>query len=205
MRLRSSSDAQREGNEHRRNGAFPPNHRSHAPHVGRIAQAEILVTDALAARQQAIGELFGRKRRITGDVLEPFRRVARGVLQLEHLELARRLVTSSEAARSEAAAAASASARPMASSIASFVPEPTEKCAVCAASPMSTTFPSIHALVGHAREVQPVAAAQVRAVGHQPVAVQIRREKPFAERERLRRFGADRARAPATSPRGTRR
>jgi hypothetical protein len=29
----------------------------------------------------------------------------------------------------------------MASSMASFVPEPTEKCAVCAASPISTTLP----------------------------------------------------------------
>ncbi len=38
----------------------------------------------------------------------------------------------------------SASRSAMASIIAMRVPEPTEKCAVCAASPMSTTLPADH-------------------------------------------------------------
>ena len=99
----------------------------------------------------------------------------------------------------------SASASPIASSIASFVPEPTEKCAVCAASPISTTFSCTQRCVADAREVQPIAAAQVRAIGHQPVPVQVRREQLLAERDRLLRCPPCRARARATSPRGTRR
>ncbi len=39
----------------------------------------------------------------------------------------------------------SALASAMASSIASFVPDPIQKCAVCAESPSSTTFPACHA------------------------------------------------------------
>ena len=50
------------------------------------------MTDALAARQQTVGELFGRKARIARHVLEPLGRVARGVLQLEHFDPACRLV-----------------------------------------------------------------------------------------------------------------
>ena len=45
----------------------------------------------------------------------------------------------------------------MASSIASFVPEPIEKCAVCAASPISTTFPACQDAqrsVGKARQIE---------------------------------------------------
>ena len=55
-------------------------------HEARIAQAQVLVTDALAAGQQAVGELLGLEVRVARDVLEPLHGVAGGVLQLQHLE-----------------------------------------------------------------------------------------------------------------------
>ncbi len=79
----------------------------------------------------------------------------------------------------------SASTKPIASSIASFVPDPTEKCAVCAASPMRTTLSIDPPLVADAQKVQPIAAAQMGAVRHQPVAVKIPPEEPLAKRDRF--------------------
>ena len=57
-----------------------------------IAQPQVLVRDALAARQQAVRELQRVERRVAVDVLEPFGGVARGVLQLQHFDAAFRLV-----------------------------------------------------------------------------------------------------------------
>jgi hypothetical protein len=51
----------------------------------------------------------------------------------------------------------------IASSIASLVPEPTEKCAVCAASPSSTTLPSCQRrqrTVGKARQIERLASSR---------------------------------------------
>jgi hypothetical protein len=99
-----------------------------------VAQAQVLVADALAAREQGIGELLRRQVDVARDVLEPLGRIARGVLDLEHFDAAHRLVLAQGRRRS-------CGLRPMqrASSIesssASLVPEPTEKCAVCARRP----------------------------------------------------------------------
>ncbi len=59
---------------------------------GRIAHAQVFVRDALRAGQQRIGELFGLQVGVAGDVLEPFGGVARGVLDLQHLDAAYFLV-----------------------------------------------------------------------------------------------------------------
>ncbi len=45
------------------------------------------------------------------------------------------------------------------------------------------------ALVAHAREVQPIPAAQMGAIAHQAVAAQVRLEEPLAERQRLLGIG----------------
>jgi hypothetical protein len=45
--------------------------------VARIAQAQVFVRHALAARQHRIGELLGLHRRVAFDVLEPLHRIAR--------------------------------------------------------------------------------------------------------------------------------
>ena len=55
-----------------------------------VAQPQVLVADALAARQQRISELQRLEMEIALDVLEPFGRVARAVLELEHFESAAR-------------------------------------------------------------------------------------------------------------------
>ena len=55
---------------------------------GPVAQAQVLVADALAAGQQGIGELLRLQMRIAGDVLEPLGGVARRGLDAQHVDLA---------------------------------------------------------------------------------------------------------------------
>ncbi len=122
--------------------------------IGLVARAQVLVADALAAGQERIGELARREAGIARDVLEPFGRVARRRLQPQHLDAPLGLVGGKRRARSSGwRPMARASA--IASSSASLVPEPIEKCAECAASPISTTLPLDPALVGDARETSP--------------------------------------------------
>jgi hypothetical protein len=66
-----------------------------AVHVGRIAQAQVFVRQALAAGQHGIGELRRLHRAVALDVLEPLHRIARRALQLEHFHRAHRLVRAS--------------------------------------------------------------------------------------------------------------
>ncbi len=96
---------------------------------GAVAQPEVLVADALAAGQQGVGELLGRQMDVAGDVLEPFGRVARGRLQPQHLDLALGLVGREHPRQVAAAALDQLRASAIASSSASLVPEPIEKCA----------------------------------------------------------------------------
>ena len=60
--------------------------------VVSIAQAQILMRQALTSGKQTIGELLGFELRVALDILEPFGGVARGVLDLEHFERAFRLI-----------------------------------------------------------------------------------------------------------------
>ncbi len=136
--------AQPQRREHRRHGrrrAGPLGEPGLDPlDVGAVAQAQVVVAEPLAAGQQAVGELLGLEAGVAGDVLEPLGAVARGVLQPQHLDPRARLVL--REARSRSGLRSSARTRPIASSSASLVPEPIEKCAVCAASPSSTRLPS---------------------------------------------------------------
>ena len=102
-----------------------------------VAQAQVLVRYALAARQQAVRELHRVERRVAVDVLEPLGGIACGVLQLEHFDAALRLVGGKRCTHVRLGLQRAAT-EPIASSSASLVPDPTEKCAVCAASPIST-------------------------------------------------------------------
>jgi hypothetical protein len=56
-------------------------------HEARIAQLQVFMADALAAREQAVGKLLRRQVRVARDVLEPLHPIARGALQLEHLDV----------------------------------------------------------------------------------------------------------------------
>ena len=55
-------------------------------HPTRVAQAQVLMADALAASQQGIGELDRVQVQVTLDLLEPFQAVAGGRLQAQHLD-----------------------------------------------------------------------------------------------------------------------
>ena len=86
--------AQRERREHRRRGLVRapvggalPEPAFDALQPLAIAQAKVLMTDALAARQQRVGELQRLEMRVALQRLEPLRRVARTVLELENLEI----------------------------------------------------------------------------------------------------------------------
>ena len=70
----------------------------------------------------------------------------------------------------------------MALSIASFDPEPTEKCAVAAESPKQHDVLVAPALAQYAVEVEPGRTAQVTRIGHQLVAAEITRENFLAGR-----------------------
>ena len=68
--------------------------------VARVAQAQVLVADALAAGQQRVGKLLGRQSGVARHVLEPLGRIARGVLDFQHLDAARGLETGQRGAQS---------------------------------------------------------------------------------------------------------
>mmetsp|Transcript_62125 Transcript_62125/g.171843 ORF Transcript_62125/g.171843 Transcript_62125/m.171843 type:complete len:730 (+) Transcript_62125:1758-3947(+) len=88
--------AQREGREHRRqlrvDARLCREPALEVADVARVAQPQVLVRDALGARQQRVGELLGRQPRMALDVLEPLGRVARRVLDAQHLDTAAGLV-----------------------------------------------------------------------------------------------------------------
>ena len=163
--------------------------------VALVAQAQVLVADALAARQQRVGELLGRQVDVAVDVLEPLGRVARRVLDLQHLDAAQRPRSAAAPPRRSPGCWPIERASSIASSSASLVPEPIEKCAVWAASPIRTTggrrtWPrvvEVHpALADDAREADPLRrAAQVRRVRDQRVAVERLGEQLLAERDRV--------------------
>ena len=115
------------------------------------------------------------------DILEPFGRIARGVLQLQNFQPALILVALESGLHVGSVCRYSASA--MALSIASFEPEPTEKCAVAAASPSSTTLLMAPAFAQHAIEIEPRRTAQVTRIRHQLVAAEILGEDFLAGRD----------------------
>ena len=55
----------------------------HTLQVMPVPQTQILVTHALAAGQQTVGELFRLEMHVSAHILEPFHGIARGILQLE--------------------------------------------------------------------------------------------------------------------------
>ena len=103
----------------------------------RRAQRQIVVGDRLGAGHDAEGELHGIEIPEAVDMLEPDQRHVGGVLGLLDL-LAPAVLVGLQARHRPSARCAIASASAIASSIASLVPEPIEKCAVALASPSST-------------------------------------------------------------------
>ena len=120
-----------------------------------VAQAKILVADALAAGQQRVSELQRLEMRVALQRLEPFGRIARAVLKLEHFEIRSATYSSSAASRLRPGRL-STSASLIASSSASLVPDPTEKCAVCGVA-QEDDVAGIPAFALDAAEIQPAA------------------------------------------------
>ena len=90
--IRQFHAAQLERQEHGRRCALRSSMRGQPALVGfnegRIAQLQIVVANALAAGQQAVGKLFRGQVRVPRHILEPIHPVARGALQLEHFDVA---------------------------------------------------------------------------------------------------------------------
>ena len=186
--------AQAKGREHRRDrgpgrlAAGPPGEPAlEALEPGLVAQAEILVADPLAAGKQAVGELLRRQLRVALDVLEPLGRVARRRLQLQDLDLALGLVGSrARPAAADRSAAPRWRASAIASSSASLVPEPIEKWAEWAASPIRTRLSLTQVrLATRGKLTQMRAAAGIAHIGEQTVAVEDAGEQPLAEANAL--------------------
>ena len=107
----------------------------------RVAQPQVVVGHAAAARQQVERELRrGPARRSARSPRTTRARPARRAGCSRRSAGARPRRPSVAANDVVAEASRNAQASATASSIASFVPEPIEKCAVCAASPSSTTL-----------------------------------------------------------------
>ena len=72
--------------------AFSQNQRSTVLQPFAVAEAEVLVADALAAGEQRISELQRLEVEVAVQSLEPFGRVARAVLELQHLQISLGLI-----------------------------------------------------------------------------------------------------------------
>ena len=101
-----------------------------------VAQAQVVVGDPAAAREQVEDELESSWWTYCGRSSNHCALAARRALRARHERLARGLVRGERGRDPVLARSAETSA--IASSTASFVAEPIEKCAVCAASPSST-------------------------------------------------------------------
>ena len=187
--------AQLEGREHRRDGLGPGaaalgQPRLHALDVAPVTQAQILVGDALRAREEAVGELLGLEARVALDPFEPLGGIARGVLDLEHLDRSHGFVTPQHAGNivravarkgcgeldrvleRELGARAHREVRRM-----SGVPHEDHRHLACVVNPCPAC---------HARKADPLRrAAQMARVGHELVSVEIFREQALAKGEGL--------------------
>ena len=200
--VREAHAAQLERREHRRrrDAARAAEPRVERARELRVAHAESRVRDPAAAREQVEREL---------DRLEV--RVARDRPKYAALSLAASCVRSTSGRALElvvdergvdvpARAARGAAASAIESSIASFVPEPIEKCAVCAASPSRTTLPSCHvSFVTFGK------SSQSERFEKQLAPAQLVREQLLAEREALLLVHLVEAGARARPSPGTRR
>ena len=104
-----------------------------------IAQTQVLVGDSLGARQHAKAGLDRLHAPIARRVFGPQRADIGGVLGFLDVLSPRALKVRQRLLR-RIRAPSKALKRLIASSMASLVPEPIEKCAVCSASPSSTMF-----------------------------------------------------------------
>ncbi len=148
-----------------------------------VAQPQVLVADALRARQQRIVELHRVEVEVALDVLEPLERIAGGRLQPQHLGAARILVFA-ERRRDARLAVQIAGERDRALH---------RELGARADREMRRRGGIAHqhdifvgpCLAQHARKIEPARAAQVARVRHQPMAAEIFLEDALAGRDRF--------------------
>jgi hypothetical protein len=158
----------------------------HALQPGLVAQAQIFVADPLRSGEQRVSELDRLEVKVAVERLEPFGRIARAVLQLQHLDIALRLIFF-ERRLSRQPGRFSTSASLIASSSASLVPEPIEKVRGVGGVAEQDQVAIGPALADDAAEAEPgLRARQMLRVGLQSMAVQISGEDAFAQRDRRR-------------------
>ena len=149
----------------------------------RVAQFEIVVTDTLAAGQQAVRELQRLEMRVARDVLEPLHAIARGALQFERFELALLLIALQRAAHVAAARDLAAQRNRI------FHRELRTRAdrEVRGVRGVADQYDVARepAPAQHAVEVEPGGAAQVPRVAQQPRAAEILAEQLLGEGDRF--------------------
>ena len=162
--------------------------------VRSVAQPQVVVREALAAREQAVRELLGLEARVARDVLEPLGAVARRVLQAQHLDAAFGLVLLERPRQLGIAAQRAGQAdRVLERELGARADREVRRVGGVADQHAVAVVP---ARVAHLDERDP-RIRQVLGVAHQPVAAEVRREQPLAERDRLLRArGVETRRAP---------
>ena len=136
----------------------------------------------LAARQQAIGELFRFQVRVAGHVLEPFEAVARRVLQAQHLHAPLRLVGRIGFGERRAAGQfAGQRDRVLEGELGTRADREVRGVGRVAEQDALTVGP---ALVGDVRKTQP-RIGQMARVAHQTLPVEVFAEQRLAERDGL--------------------
>ena len=121
----------------------------------RVALGEVRVGDAAAAREQVERERHRLHGRVLLHAREVRRRCRRPPAGSARRRAGARARSPPARARGRAGGAGTPATSAIASSMASFVPEPIEKCAVWAASPSSTTLPRCQLCVAHEQEARP--------------------------------------------------
>ena len=179
--------AQRERGEHRRAPVLDAAARRQRPldllDVGRIAQTQVRMTDALAAREQAVGELPRLEPGVTVHVLEPFHAVAGCVLQFERLEGAFLMVAHQTVLdRRGPGDVRHERHRILHRQLGARSDAEVRRMRRIADQHQVAVMP---ALAEDAVEAQPRRTPQMPCVAHQPMAVEMTREQPLAERDRF--------------------
>ena len=180
---------------------------------GLVAQAQVLVADALAAREHRVHELLGRQ--LIGitfaDVLEPFHRVPGGVLQPQHVHPAQRLVALQHLRNALGGVAQLLELPRQLDRVldrqlgARADGEVRGVHRIAHQHHMGAAVEKRPLFAGDALEVQPGRAAQVARVGHQLVALQICRQTAFRRRRWIRPCRPCPAHAPSIRARASRR
>src|SRR5688572_5543972 len=149
-----------------------------------VAELQVVVADALATGQQAVGELARRQDRVALHVLEPLHAVARGALELQHLDAAL-LVVRLERSRQDPGCGHVPRERDrvLHGELRAGADREVRRVRRIADQHHSTVMP---AAACHAIEVEPGGAAPVARVALQPLAAEVSCEQALAELDRLR-------------------